>query len=271
MRVATVAVAFALFGCQQVAETGPLQQQSQTPIRDAGFISSVRDGGTRIRDAGIVRPPPRDGGVRDGGVVTANRRLVEHRLFGTMPLDNLVLNPQFDQHSTLSFVFGGGPTRRYHWSSSPMGLPVAALDPFAETAVPVQSRDVDLDVSVWIGTEQGVPVREARAVLFGLDTNGRTQVLPLALDNTPEQTHEGVTFGRFSARIQTRFLGLTALSFRNEGGRAMYVNGPVAVPANSRLTGVTPATVRPVALDEVNAEQLRGIRERLLEAMRRGI
>ena len=113
-----------------------------SPPADSGAIAA-EDAGPP--DLGVLAP---DAAVEDAGLSPPRRQLVDLRLFGQMPLDNAVLNPQFDPGAqswyAIGDLSGGGALLRTQFRElalSPVGLPALLLptratDPTYRTGIP---------------------------------------------------------------------------------------------------------------------------------------
>src|SRR5688572_16002059 len=159
----------------QVAETYDLLQVPPSP-KDGGTMSGG-DASVR-RDAGMMMG--RDAGPMDA-LPPVPRELTTYRILGNTPIDNLVMNPQLDLHTTLTLFGFGDPSfgQRYHLPDSPSELPVLEIMPNNGALLPVQSRPVVLDVSIWVGDKVDGMARP-EVMLSGLLQDGTVHMASLA-------------------------------------------------------------------------------------------
>jgi hypothetical protein len=238
-------------------------------------LPAVPDGGVLPRDASM--PPPRDAGPRDTGVAfdagplpPSDRTLTTHRILGESPLENLVLNPQLDLHTTLTLFGFSGLGRRHHFTSSPSGLAVLEIGQNDGAVIPVQSRAVPLDASVWLGRDGSEPVA-ATALLTGLSRSGGVRVANLTRDPASREQHGNIVWQRFAGSVTESFLGQVQLVIESGIGGPLYATGPIVVPRLSGVRGPSFPTVELEPIDERLREKLEAVFARAREQAKRSI
>jgi hypothetical protein len=216
--------------------------------------SACSNGTTGLNDAG---GPPADSGVTvadagsnpDAGPVDSGppplRRLVDQKLFGDLPLDNLVLDPQLDLGSQNWFAIGGfannmprtvRPAQRV-LARSPASQPALAM--FSRSNDPpdtfllgsVMAAPAPLTASVWLGRDAAGAMELANAkpslVLSKADTGEEAayDLMPETL--TSSRTIDGIVWLRYSATITDASAGLVTFAVQDPPHTLLYVHAPV--------------------------------------------
>ncbi|MDF1564141.1 MAG: hypothetical protein P1V51_13915 [Deltaproteobacteria bacterium] len=225
-----------------------------------------------------------DGGTQDSGPPPPPaRELVEYKLFGEMPLDNGVLDPQLTAQGYGWFSFTGqgdyaDVVRRVH-SNTPTGQPVLQLPKNGVGAGQVflagmaRGGQGPRVASIWVGRPAGqVDFTNIDVTLLAFDAQaGGDRAFDLA-ENTDAGSmfeQDGVMWQNRIATIDTDLFGWTMLTVTDAFDAPLYVTGPVVAGAATR-TGLyrprAPAKVRaelkPGELEAVRLARL-ALKERL--------
>jgi hypothetical protein len=213
-----------------------------SPPADSGAIAA-EDAGPP--DLGVLAP---DAAVEDAGLSPPRRQLVDLRLFGQMPLDNAVLNPQFDPGAqswyAIGDLSGGGALLRTQFRElalSPVGLPALLLptratDPtdgvLLGTAVATASP---LSASVWIGRDVANAAALGAAhpyLILTLAGSGLEQAFDLTPDtNTATRTLDGLGWQKYSGTVAEASVGIITFAVDDPAHLPIYVHAPVVIAA----------------------------------------
>lgn len=213
-----------------------------SPPADSGAVAA--DSGAEP-DAGIVAP---DAAAADAGVPAPLRQLVDLRLFGQMPLENAVLNPQFDQGAqswyAIGDLSGGGALLRTQFrelAQSPVGLPALLLptrdtDPtdgvLLGTAV---ATSAPLAASVWIGRDlpnTGSLGAAHPYLILTLAGSGLEQAFDLTPDTTTAtRTLDGLGWQKYSGTVGEASVGIITFAVDDPAHLPIYVHAPIVIAA----------------------------------------
>ena len=163
------------------------------------------DGGPGPGDGGVDAGP--DGGQQDAGPQGVARRLVRWSPLGTLPVENLVMNPGLDVLSSLA-PMGQSELRRYHWARTPAGQPVLHISVQDTVIVPVQSRPGGVQAEVWLGRREAQPDLRAAASLVGMQrAPGLPQVSVGLAPTGDERALDGVVWRRLGLETTAELKG----------------------------------------------------------------
>jgi hypothetical protein len=208
-------------------------------------------------DSGPPATPPRpDGGPRVGPNPGPVRRLVRWSPLGTLPAENLVMNPSLDVLSSLAPV-GAAPLLRYVWPRTPAGQPVLQIPVSDAVIVPVQSRPGGLRAEAWIGARERPPQARVSVVGKGRQDGLPAVVVELRAVGAPV-TLDGVIWQRVAVETDHSFMGQYHLMAANQSVGPVFLTGPQVTP---RTLGVAPGAAtaplgRPRALAPEEAATL---------------
>lgn len=265
-------------GDSQDATTGTAEDASpaedaSAPDPDGGVDGAIVDGqdASPANDATIVAdggPSIVDGGSEDAAVVDAGppaRALVEVKLFGEVPVDNLVLNPQFDMLSQTWLAVGDISSRprylapRYRvFGQSPAHQPAVMFDgSTAESALigSVMASGSPLQVSVWVGRNlaDAATIEDIRpALIMTLAATGQEQIYELSPDPaTSTATLDEIRWRKYTGYVQDASIGTLTMLIYDGTAKPWYVEAPV-VQQGSQFRGGAPA-LRPRKLSAAEA------------------
>jgi hypothetical protein len=232
-------VAFAFSACSTGTErlddagtvdTGPAADA--TPAADAASA----DAGPAL-DVGV------DAGS-DAGADAGVRRLVERKLFGDMPIQNRVHNPQFDSaiFSWYAFTESGRfiTTRTEHRAASPTREPLLRIAPDrrgGEDVVLVgaaKGAPTALDVSLWTGAAN--PGDAPTVALAGVSPTMGDLVLELSPTNEAPLVLDGITWTRWAGRIDEPTSGWLDVLVTHASTEPVYLTGVWVTPATNERT-----------------------------------
>jgi hypothetical protein len=255
----TLIVAFAA-GCS--SKTGGLGSTDASIASDA----TVGMDATAAMDAASmdVGPPPA-------------RRLVDVKLFGDMPLDNAVLDPQFDQSAGNWFAIGGlasnmprGVRLLWHeYPRTPMSMPVFELQnrpqdpPDAYVMGSVMSVPSPLSASVWIGramADSAALTQAKPSLIATLAASGDQRSFDLVPDmSTPQMTLDQFVWQRYAGMVDQTTVGIVTIVFQDGADKKMLIHGPVVQPMHQLPAGH--ATLGGRRLTEGEAKALQAMNE----------
>lgn len=233
----TLASLFILVACTEDAENlEPTDAGTTLPQKDAGHPPD--DAGVTSDDAGFMEP--------DAGVEPA-RRLIEYRILGDSPTDNLVLSPSFDLFTSGWFAFSlDGQSlsdiARYYLQGTPTKQPALGSSAPAGTAIlgTARSSSGPLSTSVWIGYRENEDARfTAQVALLGTDTLGQQVAFDLLPDESSRTVSGEYVWVRYWGMAPEAPVGFVQLYIQEAGPRRVYVTGPVVVPMLERDFGGT--------------------------------
>ena len=184
----------------------------------------------------------------DAGVTQPLRQLVEHGMWGDLPLHNRVKDPMFSSINIdyiwipLESSTSLASTYRNVTTEAPLpGVPMLVI-PEARQG---RRKNISLygeimlqrlphEVSVWIGTGFSLDGSsdELRAYVYGMDTTLPTpsrSIVTLLPDNSSTRVINGISWRRFEA-VVAGFMGYGYLAFEDSSASATYIQAPVAVP-----------------------------------------
>lgn len=218
---------------------------------DAGVVTSP-DASVPPRDGGV----PPDSGVDAGQLPPHDRQLTSYRILGETPIENLVMNPQLDLHTTLTIFGFSGFFRRHHFTRTPSGLPALEASPGDGAVIPAQARPSPLDASIWLG-RRGESPTVASIMLTGNARDGSLRSGSLMREAGSRVELDGIVWERFVGTVSENFFGQIQLVIDNGAGQSsLFATGPVVVPAQSGVTGPEFPSIRLQPIDE-------GLREKL--------
>ncbi|MFO0722207.1 MAG: hypothetical protein U1E65_00405 [Myxococcota bacterium] len=211
-------------------------------------------------------------------VGNAKRHLVDVKLFGDMPLENAVLDPQFDQSSQNWIAVGdlanGGRFVRSQvrdLARSPVGLPALyfptrSTDPTDTVLLgSVMAVPGPVEASVWIGRDDANSAALSQAhpfVIVTLASSGQEQAFDLTpMSTTATQSLDGVGWQLYSATIPESSLGILTFAVDDPAHGPLYVHAPVVVGTAARLRGIPPPTARARPLRPLEAQAAAKIAE----------
>lgn len=242
--------------------------------------SSIPDAGTQPVDSGVIAPVDAgapdlgllapDAAADDAGLTPPRRQLVDLRLFGQMPLENAVLNPQFDPGAQSWYAIGdlggGGALLRTQFRElalSPMGLPALLLptretDPtdgvLLGTAV---ATPAPLSASVWIGRDLANAAALGAAhpyLILTLAGSGLEQAFDLTPDtNTATRTLDGLGWQRYSGTVSEASVGIITFAVDDPAHLPIYVHAPVVIAAHELLQRTPLLSARALSAKEQTA------------------
>lgn len=214
-----------------------------------------------LSDGGTVPPPPADSGIvpqpdagimadagelEDAGTPPPARHLTSIKLFGDMPIENAVFNPQFDLAAQTWFGVGdfasGGTfvrVQRRDFARTPVGMPVLAFpfratDP-ADTYIlgTVMSVASPITASIWIGrtSSDAASLGDVRPSLYFMSpSTGDEKAYDLAVDPmTPQQTLDGIVWQRYSADIADPSLGIITIAIQDPMHETLFMHAPTVL------------------------------------------
>lgn len=201
------------------------------PPKDAG--QTPEDAGIMSDDAGFPEP--------DAGVEPV-RRLIEYRILGDSPVDNLVISPNFDLFTSGWFAFSldgqsYSDIARYYLQGTPTKQPALGSSAQAGTAIIGTARSTNgpLVTSVWIGYQAGEDVRfTAQASLLGTDATGQQVAFDLTPDESSRTVSGDYVWVRYQGMAPEGPVGFVQLYIQESRSTRVYVTGPVIVPMLER-------------------------------------
>ncbi len=204
------------------------------------------DAGTMPPDGGTIVKPDA-GSVADAGAEPeAARHLIQLDLFGSMPLDNAVVDPQLDPSSqswlAVGDLQGQGRFVRAQFrelARTPAGLP-ALLLPARDMDPPdtvllgsVSAAGAPLTASVWIGraSEDSAALTEAHPFLIAtLADDGVEQAFDLVPDTgTATVSLDGLGWQKYSATVTETSVGILTFAVDDRVHLPLYVHAPVVL------------------------------------------
>jgi hypothetical protein len=228
-----------------------------------------------VADAQMAAPDATDNTPDAGGMDAADaappaRHLVEVKLFGDMPLDNAVLNPQFDQSSGNWYAIGGfaagtprGVRTIWHqYGQTPMDMPVFEIQnrmqdpPDTYLLGSVMSVAGPLSASVWIGrnlADQTSLGSAKPSLVATVASTGDQRVFDLIPDSTPSMTFDGLVWQRYSGAVTDTPVGIVTIVFQDPAHKRLLITGPVVKSMSAFELGKTKITGRPLDLGETRA------------------
>jgi len=219
---------------------------------------------------GCNRPPgglDNNSAVQDAGVDSATdaagpRRLSTRGFFGQTPVENRFVDPDFNAIDGVSW----NPFNPVNWDLSqvtrayqmtPMGQVALRLQPpDGAAAGPVaglaKSAPGPIEVSVWLGRLEGTAVVELDVMLIAM-IDGSTSSVDLVADTTGDPlVLDGVSWYRFSARLEEGPAGWVSLRINNKSLTPLFITSPVLVRAQAstkharRTASATPRPATPI-------------------------
>lgn len=227
--------------------------------------------------AACPEPGGGGGGVSDAGPVDAGaaedagppaRVLVERRLFGDMPLDNRVLDPNLTLTGYGWFVLNPAgtaqiPALRQAFAHTPTGQGVLAVEKGRATSAGVVVAGLarggrgPLEVSVWVGRPKGPQADEPPAVsIAGYDPASAADVATdLAVDAEASAILDGTVWRRYAVRLEGGLAGWTLLTVEDHAAAKLLLTGPAVVRGETLTTLVArpPAPKRALRPSEAAA------------------
>ncbi|MBK8012939.1 MAG: hypothetical protein IPK13_16485 [Deltaproteobacteria bacterium] len=272
----------ALAGDVETPDDGATLDGGMVDAQDAD-ASSASDGATSTADGGSEDAATLDAAAADAGPPL--RTLREVKLFGEVPVDNLVLNSQFDLLAQNWLAIGNISSQpryiapRYRvFGQSPAGQPTVLLDGSVESALmgSVMASAPPLRVSVWVGRNltDAATFEDIRpALIMTLASTGEERVYELTLDAANEAVSlEGIHWRKFTGSVRDASIGTLTFLIYGGAGSPWYVQAPV-VRQDSSLRAISSA-LKPRKLSPIEAnlsqEMAKWRRKRLGEAAHRG-
>jgi len=182
-----------------------------------------------------------------GDAGPALRSLVDHKLFGDMPLDNRFHDPGFsmlDATTWMPIDYAEevlNQISRVHLAQTPGGMPALRL--WAPVAAPVATVTGEAKgavgptvVSLWLGRPDGQdPAVDSEATLMGLFLDGTPSAVDLVLDTDPAPVTLGaLRWQRLSAQLSDGPVGFCYLRVQNRGTHPLYLSSPTLTPVDTQ-------------------------------------
>jgi hypothetical protein len=198
------------------------------------------------------------------------RHLVEVKLFGDMPLDNAVLDPQFDQSSGNWYAIGGfasgnprGVRGLWHqYPRTPMDMPVYEIQnrmqdpPDTYLLGSVMSVAAPLSASVWIGrniADQSKLGNAKPSLVATMAETGDERAYDLIPDSTPSVTFDGLVWQRYAGMMTDSAIGIVTMVFQDPAHVRLLITGPVVKSMSAFDLGTTRLTGRSLSRGETRA------------------
>lgn len=224
------------------------------PLRDAGVIDTgvFVDAATPVDAASADAEPAVDLGVdagSDAGADTGVRQLVERKLFGDMPIQNRVHNPQFDGSTFSWYAFSESgrfiSTRTEHRASTPTREPMLRISPDRRGGGRVvllgsaKGAPTALDVVLWTGAVN--PGDAPMVALAGVSPSRGDLVLELSPTAEAPVVLDGITWTRWAGRIDEPTSGWLDIMVTHGSAEPVYLTGVWITPAvEARARGASP-------------------------------
>lgn len=194
-------------------------------------------------------PPQKDAAV-DGGQIDAGppplRTLGDRPLFGSMPLANRFLDPQFVQIDAVGWMVfyedeRWAMVKRLTLAPTPTAQPALALPPggagrAAVVAGVAKSVKGPLQLSVWVGRSVGImgPLAQMSAAFVGLYPQGDVLAVDLGEDASAAPFDgAGYTWNRLLVRIDDGPLAWGQLVVTNSSSQELLITSPVLIPVEA--------------------------------------
>jgi len=197
-------------------------------------------------------------------VPPALRELTTRKLFGEMPLDNRLIDPQFaliDGQAWLPYTNTMPTLSRVFLPATPLGQPalfVAASNPRDMMLLgAAKGGTTPLIASVWFGRALGsddLELVQVSASVLGLFGGHNEASIDLALDGSVEpQVLEQIVWRRFAVRLDVPPIGWAYLSLSNTTTTAdLYITSPIISTTTAPLD-LAPARQRALSARESQA------------------
>jgi hypothetical protein len=233
-----------------------------SPSTDSGPGTDAANGDASSGDAAAGDATiGADGGSPNDGSV---RSLVQVKLFGDMPLDNAVLDPQFDLSSQNWYAIGGfaggNPTRvrvqHQEWALTPVGMPTMlvparATDPLDSYVMgSVMAVAAPLEVSIWIGRyvpTATVTIAPAHpSLVITLASTGGDAAFDLVPDTTTATRTIGkIGWQRYTGRVTAEGAGIGTFVFQDPAHLPAWLEAPTVVSSMMAARHEPPGRVVP--------------------------
>ena len=178
------------------------------------------------------------------------RQLVTRPLFGQMPVDNRVLDPQFalvDGQGWMPYTMSQTLLlSRVFLPHTPLGQPAlwvpGATNPSDLTLLGLaKSAAEPLDASVWFGrklTDPDLEMAQVSASVLGMFGDGTESTIDLSLDDATEPVVlDDIAWRRFATHLAETPLGWVYLSLANNTTTAdLYITSPILVTSHTGLS-----------------------------------
>ncbi|MDY0001834.1 MAG: hypothetical protein RBU30_11100 [Polyangia bacterium] len=203
-----------------------------------------------------------DGSVDAGPI----RRLTTRRFFGTMPVENGVVDPTFStiDHSSwspYSYSTGMNAFATPMHLPTPTGLPALRLirsGSQASLTGLVRSAGEAVEISLWCGRPASSDPTSPRLSLIGLYPAGQGAADFEADPETPEVTLGEIVWTRYLAELAAGPIGWATLRIIHQAETPLYLNAPALLSLGpsagkaAKAGGMArrPASVRPLTAEE---------------------
>jgi hypothetical protein len=228
------------------------------PVAAIVFAACENTPLAELPDAGIVPIPAVDGGVivepSDAGEPQMDamvppgpaRTFVDRRMFGDLPVDNLVFDPVFDLTTYNWYAFSSDFTRylpleKHFLARSPARQPSIRVrkDSGIRGAIVLgsaASAQGMLEVSVWVGraAEDESTTATAAAAIINIGPSGAETAIDLVSDAGSRVELDGVVWVRQTG-IVSDALGVLAFLVGDEEREPFWMTAPVVVPMHANL------------------------------------
>jgi hypothetical protein len=209
---------------------------------DSGALDAGSADAAASIDAAIADAEPNPDAAADAGAsVDAGsvRRLVERKLFGDMPIENRVHNPQFDGTTFSWYAFSDSgrfiSTRTEHRAASPTREPLLRVSPDRRGGGSVvllgtaKGSPTALEISLWTGA---VNAGDGPMVaLAGVSPSTGDWVLELSPTADPPAVLDGITWTRWAGRIDEPTVGWLDVLVTHASAEPVYLTGVWITPA----------------------------------------
>jgi hypothetical protein len=199
------------------------------------------------------------------------RHLVDVKLFGDLPLDNVVLDPQFDLHAGNWLAIGNftGQPRgvrllNQEYGLTPVGMPAVVLQNRAQDPTDtivlgsVMAAKGPMTASVWIGRHLGdaASLLKAKPSVIATLASGSEQAYDLVPETiTSSRTLDQIVWQKYSAMIADTPVGIMTFAFQDPADKPMLATGPVvrSMVADELPGGALHLEGRPLTTNETRA------------------
>jgi hypothetical protein len=207
----------------------------------------------QLDDAGVSLPDA----APDGGPL---RRLVPKRLFGSAPVENRVMDPNFglidaSAWNPWNFYTGEQSVCTLTHQLTPLGQPALRLERAEDQSKAtllgmVKGTAGPFEVSVWLGRRENDPNDDHRARLLGLFMS-LTGAVDLEEGYPPDRvTLDGVTWTRYVATGDEGPVAWATFRVENGSRDPLWISSPVLVPVHLTKARLSRARVRALTVEE---------------------
>ncbi|MBX2810483.1 MAG: hypothetical protein KTR25_01680 [Myxococcales bacterium] len=163
------------------------------------------------------------------------RTLQSYKIFGTLPINNLVMNPLLETVTTTlePILLNRQRPTRLVTTWSPTQTPIIRINEPTGVLIVFQSQYAPLDISVWIGFSDGLDFTRTEVAVFGIrrQSSPLVETQSLIAEEKEDKIMGDIIWRRYQGQLSTFLLGHGWLLISSLASR-MHITGPVVVLAN---------------------------------------